>query len=725
LGTERVDLYRIRVADIRQVVVLQVLQSIGDVRLDPHVEHAAGLVEDPAQKLDLEAKLDVGRLTEPRDVELGQPMDLLQGLLGPNLGEIGAGRHRIVRMVVHLGSADVHRDREFVPLENGEGLGPAGAGRHQDDPDDESDQGPPDSGPQAGRWQHELHLDEVPCVTWLWQEKVVDREDLPSVAWRRCHGDTDRDPKIDSTEHPTRAISTESATSNSEEATPMNGFTPPRVSTLRRLASMAVIAAFAVAGRPLVAGAIMFDDPALSLGQTWSNVALNLPQNLGGLFFSEDGANLYVVGDADNSSSELYSVPVTRDPGTGEVVMLGPNFAVTRVFGGTRTGLDAGWAVGPQGTLFYTYWDSNWLGQRPGGVTGTDETLFDLSTIGVPVSAAGLTFSPHRIDPGTGSGTLQISTNDGQVTFLRDIYEIPLTPVGDGTFTPGTPVLFATPAPVGSLTAIRYAPAGPFEGDLLYADWELGEVRFLAIDTPTGLPIDDGTGQPTLGTTNPRDGRLISDLGQGPVGLDFDPVTGDLYISTWEGVPFNSIIQVRGAGTASSTTSTITSTTTSTTMVTGSVTLPGGGKATTDCYAVFAIGGQPEIVSTKRAECTDGDPTCDLDGDCDDSCRFAVALCLNDVSDPATCTPPAPAAALIKVQPRKAAVDLEIPALDSSSCGAFRNVDVAVKVRKKGRVRKPGKTKLKVVAVSPAKPKKDKDKAVLICRPPEGGCPVP
>jgi hypothetical protein len=405
---------------------------------------------------------------------------------------------------------------------------------------------------------------------------------------------------------------------------------------------------------------------------------------------------------------------------------LGPNFAVTKAFGGTRSGLDAGWEVGPTGTLFYTYWIANWLGQRPGGVGGS-ETLLDLDTFGIPVSASGLTFSPHRIDPGTGFGTLQVTTNDAQTTFLRDIYEIPLTPVGDGTFTPGPPVLFATPAPVGSLTGMQYAPPGPYAGDLLYADWELGEIRFLSIDPATGLAIDAGSGQPTLGTSNPEDGRIAYDFGQGPLGLDFDPVTGDLFVSTFEGLPFNSIVQMRGVASGPGTTTTTivsTTTTTTTTIVpVPAVTLSGGGKPSSDCYAVFGISGRPTVLSSTKAECMDGDPECDLDGACDDSCRFGVALCLNDPSDPAVCTPPGPSQALLKAIARKAAVALDLPALDASGCGATGTIDVPVKVRKQGRVRKPGKAKLKMIAVSPTKPKKNKDKATLLCRPPDGGCP--
>jgi hypothetical protein len=62
-----------------------------------------------------------------------------------------------------------------------------------------------------------------------------------------------------------------------------------------------------------------------------------------------------VVGASETATSALYGVPVTRDPLTGDVTGLGPAAAVTKVFDGTAAtpGLDAGFEIGPGGTLFY------------------------------------------------------------------------------------------------------------------------------------------------------------------------------------------------------------------------------------------------------------------------------------------------------------------------------------------------------------------------------------
>src|SRR5262249_5414970 len=98
----------------------------------------------------------------------------------------------------------------------------------------------------------------------------------------------------------------------------------------------------------------------------------------------------------------------------------------------------------------------------------------------------------------------------------------------------------------------------------MYASWNVGEVHYLLIDAATGLPIDAGTQQPTLGTTNPVDGLFASDLSLGPLGLDFDPITHDLFLATSQGDPLNTIFQIGGfVGTpTTSTTSTTTTTTT-------------------------------------------------------------------------------------------------------------------------------------------------------------------
>jgi hypothetical protein len=332
------------------------------------------------------------------------------------------------------------------------------------------------------------------------------------------------------------------------------------------------LAAVLASGMPT--GAVTLDDPAnYRVKNTWSGTSLGLPGPLGGLMFSQDGSILYVVGASERSNSALYAVPVTRDPVTREVTDLGPAASVTKTFDGNPTtpGLDTGFEFGPAGTLFFTYWSANYLGQRPGGVTGA-ETRFNMANVGVPSSIAGLTFSPHRNDPGTGFGRMQISSWQG-----ANLYEVPLTPAGGGIFTPGNVTPFVT-LPRQGTGAIQYVPSGPLAGDLMYVNYDFGEVRVLTVDPVTGLPIDKVTGMPTLGTTNPEDARFASDIGVGPWGLEFDPLSNDFFVATFNGTPGNSVIQIGGAGfpppsstttSSSMSTSTSTSTTTSTTLAAG------------------------------------------------------------------------------------------------------------------------------------------------------------
>src|SRR5262245_49290550 len=62
----------------------------------------------------------------------------------------------------------------------------------------------------------------------------------------------------------------------------------------------------------------------------------------------------------------------------------------------------------------------------------------------------------------------------------------------------------------------------------------------------------------------------------------------------------------------------------------------GGGAAKSDCYIVYQ---DPEIRSgNNKSECTDGDPSCDTDGQCQGTCSFGITACFND-PNVAGCTP--------------------------------------------------------------------------------------
>jgi hypothetical protein len=128
--------------------------------------------------------------------------------------------------------------------------------------------------------------------------------------------------------------------------------------------------------------------------------------------------------------------------------------------------------------------------------------------------------------------------------------------------------------PVGEIGGIHYVPSGCLRWNLMHANFESGELRVLRIDPTTGLPVG--------GALTPVDVRFASGLDNvdgGPLGLEFDPLSNDLFVSTFEGNPLNAIIQIAGfnnptcsIGATTTTTSTTTSTTRPTTTSTTSST---------------------------------------------------------------------------------------------------------------------------------------------------------
>lgn len=313
----------------------------------------------------------------------------------------------------------------------------------------------------------------------------------------------------------------------------------------RQFAVVVALSVFLSLAVCLTARGVTFDDPDnFGVKRSWSGSSLSVPGNLGGMLFTGDGQTLYVVGNSERSNSALYAVPLTRDPVTKEITDMGPAASVTLVFSGAPgiNGLDAGWEIGPGGTLFYTYWSANYLGERPGGVSGA-ETLYYMGDVSLPSSVAGLAFSPYIQDANTNFGMMQVSVWGGN----RTLYNIPLTPLGGGLFQPQGTEAFVN-LPRQGTGAIQYVPSGPFQGDMMYVNWDYGEIVILEIDDATGLPIDDATGVPTKGTSDPRTQRFASGLGVGPWGLEFDPLTNDFFVSTWGGSPSNTIIQIGGKG---------------------------------------------------------------------------------------------------------------------------------------------------------------------------------
>jgi hypothetical protein len=112
-----------------------------------------------------------------------------------------------------------------------------------------------------------------------------------------------------------------------------------------------------------------------------------------------------------------------------------------------------------------------------------------------------------------------------------DIHTLSANP--DGTFSPELDGFYSS-LPEGATADLHFIPTGDFANDLAFTNWVKEEVSIMHIDPATGLP------QPGAMTL------LVSDLGKGPWGLDFDPVTGNLFIANFHGEPSNGLVQIAG-----------------------------------------------------------------------------------------------------------------------------------------------------------------------------------
>src|SRR5262245_35193306 len=116
----------------------------------------------------------------------------------------------------------------------------------------------------------------------------------------------------------------------------------------------------------------------------------------------------------------------------------------------------------------------------------------------------------------------------------------------------------------------------------------------------------------------------------------------------------------------------------------------GGGPAKSDCYVTYK-GITP--VTGKKVECTDGDTTCDTDGEAQGTCSFGFQVCVNDPSV-AGCTP----SNITAIEVNGATISTPLAPTSENICGEQSIVAVPLKSGKKGP--KKGKLKLKIKATS-------------------------
>ncbi len=247
-----------------------------------------------------------------------------------------------------------------------------------------------------------------------------------------------------------------------------------------------------------------------------------VPGPLGDVLFSSDGNTLFILGGSEFASSGVWSVPVTRDT-SGTVIGLG---AATELF--LFDSIDTGLEIKPDtGTLFFStsiFPSERHVGERlPDGTTA----LFQISNDAIEYG--GLAFVP---DPLPNAGDLLVGDWDtGEINIHS------LTDNGDGFFTPG-PKVFYSNSELGATGDLQFIPPGTFANDLMFTNFSNGSVSIIDIDPATGFPAEGGS--------TPSITLFASGLGFGPWGLDFDPITGNLFIANFGGIPNNGIVQISG-----------------------------------------------------------------------------------------------------------------------------------------------------------------------------------
>lgn len=238
---------------------------------------------------------------------------------------------------------------------------------------------------------------------------------------------------------------------------------------------------------------------AAPFAATYSAIPLTVPGivSYGGTAFHPNDPNTLMVSPWPGAT--IYSVPLQRD-GQGRIQSGGQATAAITV-GGT----DGGLAYGPTGVLFCTWFGPNRLSQIVPGSAATNRDD-SLAALGITATVGACTFVPAGLP---GAGRLKIASYAGP-----GFFDVPLTPDGTGTFTPGTATLTA-PLPLGT-EGLVYAPviAPLLAGRLLVCEWIQGNIVAYQVDA---------NGDPLLATRQVVVSGVPS-VGGGAV----DPWTGDL-----------------------------------------------------------------------------------------------------------------------------------------------------------------------------------------------------
>ncbi len=248
-----------------------------------------------------------------------------------------------------------------------------------------------------------------------------------------------------------------------------------------------------------------------------------LPGPYGGLTFKRNDNNTLLIGGAANTpSGVIHSIAVTRG-GTGHVTgFVGTSSLVSTAPGQTGGGIDGGLTYAPNGTLLYTGYSDNSLGQiKPGSVV--PDKFVDLD----PAIASSVGWVGVVPTGFPGAGKLKIlSYNTGRW------YDAQLAPDATGTYdvTNISPAFVQLASgPEGAIYIGGGNAQFPVDS-VLICGYQGGTIDAYAIDA---------NGDPIPATKRP----FITGL-SGAEGAAIDPVTGDFFFSTFGGG--NQVIEVNG-----------------------------------------------------------------------------------------------------------------------------------------------------------------------------------
>lgn len=293
---------------------------------------------------------------------------------------------------------------------------------------------------------------------------------------------------------------------------------------VRGLATLsAVIALLQVCGSaPASAQTI---DPAYA--SAYGLVALGAPGDITGapyggfMFASGDPNTLLISQNTDSGSAEIDSIGVIRGGG-GHII----GFDSTHTFvasaygsGGSSNpfeGIDGGLAYAPNGTMLYTSYPDNSVGEILPGAT-TPGTFVSLTSSGV--GAAGQSVGTLEVVPRgfAGAGQLKIASFDGSTWYASTLSAN--SPSGPSTYsiTNVNQIPTATFAPGTGPEGIAYVHGGApliANDSVAISEYGTGAVALYQIDA---------NGDPIASTRT-----ALVDNAFDVEGAAFDPVTGDL-----------------------------------------------------------------------------------------------------------------------------------------------------------------------------------------------------